>query len=126
MILNFGHTVGHAVEQATGYKALLHGEAVGWGMVAALWLARKRGTITSAQFERLEGLIQRYGPQPPLKLRAGKVVAAAGGDKKNVGGVRRFVLPVGIGDAGVVEDVTAAEQEAAVGYMLARAGGKRG
>ena len=49
------------------------------------------------------------------------MVAATGGDKKNVGGVRRFVLPVGIGDAGVVEDVTPAEFEAAVGYMLARA-----
>jgi 3-dehydroquinate synthase len=46
------------------------------------------------------------------------VVAATGGDKKNVGGVRRFVLPVGIGDAGVVEDVTTAELEAAVGCML--------
>jgi 3-dehydroquinate synthase len=125
MILNLGHTVGHALEQATGYKTLLHGEAVGWGMVAALWLARKRGTISAAQFERLERLIHRYGPLPALTLRANRVVAAAGGDKKNVGGVRRFVLPVGIGDAGVVEDVTAAELEAAAGYMLARAGGKK-
>ena len=124
MILNLGHTVGHALEQATGYKALLHGEAVGWGMVAALYLARKRGTISSGQFERLEALIHLYGPLPPLKLRAARVVAATGGDKKNLGGVRRFVLPVGIGDAGVVEDVTAAELEAAVGYMLARAAEK--
>jgi 3-dehydroquinate synthase len=119
MILNLGHTVGHALEAATRYKAMLHGEAVGWGMVAALWLARKRGTISPHQFERLEGLIHLYGPLPALKLRAGKVVAATGSDKKNVGGVRRFVLPVGIGDAGVVEDVTAAELESAVGYMLA-------
>jgi 3-dehydroquinate synthase len=124
MILNLGHTVGHALEQATGYKTLLHGEAVGWGMVAALHLALKRGTISGAQFKRLESLIHRYGPLPPLKLRAAKVIAATGGDKKNVGGVRRFVLPIGIGDAGVVEDVTPAELEAAVGYMLARAGEK--
>jgi 3-dehydroquinate synthase len=57
-----------------------------------------------------------------LKLRAARVVAATGGDKKNLGGVRRFVLPLGVGDAGVVEDVTAAELEAAMGYVLARAG----
>jgi 3-dehydroquinate synthase len=122
MILNFGHTVGHALEQATGYRTLLHGEAVGWGMVAALCVARERGTITKSQFDRLERLIHLYGPLPALKLRANKVVAATGGDKKNVGGVRRFVLPLGIGDAGVVEDVTAAELEAAVRYVLGRAG----
>jgi 3-dehydroquinate synthase len=120
MILNFGHTVGHALEQATSYKVLLHGEAVGWGMVAALHLARQRGTISRAQFERLENLMALYGPLPALKLRVPKVVRATVGDKKNVGGVTRFVLPVGIGDAGVVEDVTPAELEAAVGYMLAQ------
>ena len=124
MILNLGHTVGHALEQVTAYKALLHGEAVGWGMVAALHLARGRKTISNGQFERLERLIHLYGPLPALNLRSPKVLAATGGDKKNVGGVRRFVLPLGIGDAGVVEDVTAAELEAAVGYMLAQAGEK--
>jgi 3-dehydroquinate synthase len=120
MILNFGHTVGHAMEQATRYKAMLHGEAVAWGMVAALAVARRRGTITGAQMERMEKLIYRYGPLPRLKVQAGKVLAATGHDKKNVGGVRRFVLPVGIGDAGVVEDVSAPELEAAVKYMLVR------
>jgi 3-dehydroquinate synthase len=122
MILNFGHTIGHALEQATRYKLLLHGEAVGWGMIAALYLARERGTITGKQFSRLENLVHLYGPLPALKLRASKIVAATRGDKKNVGGVTRFVLPVGIGDAGVVEDVTPAELEAAVRYVLGRAG----
>jgi 3-dehydroquinate synthase len=121
MILNLGHTVGHALEQATGYKTLLHGEAVGWGIVAALYLARVRGTISKAQFERLEHLIHLYGPLPQLKLSVKKVTAATGGDKKNLDGVRRFVLPLGIGDAGVVENVTEAELDAAVKYMLAQA-----
>jgi 3-dehydroquinate synthase len=121
MILNLGHTVGHAIEQATAYKQLLHGEAVAWGMIAALYIARTRGTITAAQHERLERLIHLYGPFPALKLRPAKVIAATGADKKNVGGVRRFVLPVGIGDAGVVEDVTSAELESAVRYMLEQA-----
>ncbi len=121
MILNFGHTVGHALEQASKYKAMLHGEAVAWGMVAALAVARRRGTITGGQMERMEKLIYRYGPWPKLMVAAAKVMAATGRDKKNVGGVRRFVLPLGIGDAGVVEDVTAAELEAGVKYMLVRA-----
>ena len=121
MILNFGHTVGHAIERVTRYRAMLHGEAIGWGMVAALEVARRRGTISSAQRSRLENLVYAYGPLPPLKLRAAKIVAATAGDKKNIGGVRRFVLPVGIGDAAVVEDVTAQEIDAAVRYMLARA-----
>lgn len=124
MILNFGHTLGHAIEQVTRYKVLLHGEAVGWGMVAALYLARQRGTISSRQMERMESLIHLYGPLPPLKLRPAKLVAATAADKKNIGGVRRFVLPIGIGDAGVVEDVTPAELEAAARYMLARAAEK--
>jgi len=120
MILNLGHTVGHALEQATNYKALLHGEAIAWGMIAALYLARKRGTISANQFERLQSLIHLYGPFPPLSLGLRRVVAATFGDKKNVGGVRRFVLPIGIGEAGIVEDVTPAELEEAVGYMLAQ------
>ena len=125
MILNFGHTVGHALEQATRYTALLHGEAVGWGMIAASYLARRRAAISLQQFQRIERLIYFYGALPPLKLRAGKVLAATGSDKKNVGGVRRFVLPVGIGDAGVVEDVTEAELEEAIAYMLTRARERR-
>jgi len=121
MILNFGHTVGHAIEQVTRYKALLHGEAVGWGMIAALQIARRRGTISASQLERLERVIHLYGPLPALKLRAKKLVAATGGDKKNISGVRRFILPIGIGEAGIVEDVTPSELESAVTYMLAQA-----
>jgi 3-dehydroquinate synthase len=121
MILNFGHTVGHAIEQVTRYRTLLHGEAVGWGMIAALYLARERGTVSKEQFTKMEKLVLLYGALPPLKMNAAKLMAATAGDKKNVGGVRRFVLPVGIGDAQVVEDVTAAELDVAVNAMLARA-----
>jgi 3-dehydroquinate synthase len=97
MILNLGHTVGHAIESVTRYKAMLHGEAVAWGMVAALYLGSRRGTITASQMDRLEGLIYRYGPLPALnKLRAARLIAATASDKKNVGGVRRFVLPVAL------------------------------
>jgi 3-dehydroquinate synthase len=125
MILNLGHTVGHAIEQATRYKALLHGEAVGWGMIATLYIAHRRKSITGAQAARIEHLIHAYGPLPALNLRAPRVIAATGGDKKNVGGVRRFVLPIGIGDAGAIEDLEPGELQAAVTYMLAEAKGPR-
>jgi 3-dehydroquinate synthase len=121
MILNLGHTVGHAIEQVTRYKALLHGEAVGWGMIASLYVAHRRKSITGAQAARIEALIHAYGPLPALSLRTPRIIAATGSDKKNVGGVRRFVLPIGIGDAGVIEDLTPAEMHAAVSYMLSEA-----
>lgn len=126
MILNLGHTVGHAIEQATRYKVLLHGEAVGWGMIVSLFIAHRRRSITGVQGARLENLIHLYGPLPSLKVRAPKLIAATGGDKKNVGGVRRFVLPIGVGDAGVIEDLTTAELEAAISYMLSQAKGPGG
>ena len=78
MILNLGHTVGHAIEQATRYKALLHGEAVGWGMVAALYLARKRGTISSRP--------GRAAGKPDSSLWA---AAAAQGARGQTGGGHR-------------------------------------
>jgi 3-dehydroquinate synthase len=121
MILNFGHTLGHAIEQVTRYKVLLHGEAVGWGMIAALYIAGVRGSITRAQSDRLEELIHHYGNLPSFHASAAKLVAATGADKKNVGGIRRFVLPIGIGDAGVVEDVTVSELHEAAEYMLSHA-----
>jgi 3-dehydroquinate synthase len=121
MILNLGHTLGHAIESVTGYRKLLHGEAVGWGLIAALYLGKLRGTINTKQFDRLMRLVYLYGPLPALKLNAQKLVAATAKDKKHLGNVRRFVLPVGIGDACVVEDVTPAELLESAQYMLALA-----
>jgi 3-dehydroquinate synthase len=121
MILNLGHTLGHAIESVTGYRKLLHGEAVGWGLIAALYLGKQRGSITEVQFNRLMRLVYLYGPLPALKLNAQRLVDATAKDKKHLGNVRRFVLPVGIGDACVVEDVTGDELLHAAQYMLALA-----
>lgn len=109
MILNFGHTLGHAIEAATGYKSLLHGEAIAWGMLAALHIAGNRKSVTPEQVRRMEQTILAYGPLPPFRSSAEKLLEAAGRDKKNRAGLRRFVLPKGIGNAVVVEDVTDAE-----------------
>jgi 3-dehydroquinate synthase len=109
MILNFGHTIGHAIEAATQYRKLLHGEAVAWGMIAALHLSLSRGRITPAQFDRCHALILRYGPLPTFRAPAEKLVALTSADKKNRSGRRAFVLATGIGSTEVVYDVTDAE-----------------
>ena len=100
MILNFGHTLGHAIEAATNYKQLLHGEAVGWGSIAAT--PRRLVAASSSrttQSDRIIALILRYGPLSPFKATAAKLVALTSGDKKNRSGTRSFVLPTGIGTA---------------------------
>ena len=123
MILNYGHTVGHAIEAATRYRKLLHGEAVAWGMIAATRLGLSRGTITEAQAHRIEKVVFDYGPLPALRLPVDRLLDAATRDKKNRSGVRRFVLPSGIGNAVVVENVTDTELYSAAESMLQSARG---
>ncbi len=118
MVLNYGHTLGHAIEAATRYKKLLHGEAVAWGMIAATRLGLARSTITSAQAARIEKVIFEYGPLPALRLPVDRLLDAATRDKKNRSGVRRFILPSGIGNAIVVENVTDAELYATAESIL--------
>lgn len=120
MILNFGHTIGHAIEAATHYRKLLHGEAIAWGMLAALHLGRTRGTISPAQADRVEHTILAYGPLPTFNTTTSKLLDAASHDKKNRAGVRRFILPDGIGNASVVENVTNTELILAINWMLAK------
>ncbi len=121
MILNLGHTLGHAIEAATRYRQLLHGEAVAWGMIAAFFVARERKTISAAQFDTLLSAVMLYGPFPTLALRADRLVALTARDKKHLGNLRRFVLPVGIGNAVVAEDVAPDELLQAARAMLSLA-----
>ena len=119
MILNFGHTLGHAIEAATGFRKLLHGEAVAWGMIAALHLSLARGTITPEQFARMANLILAFGPLPKFKADPAKLVALTASDKKTRSGRRAFVLSTGIGSTAMVFDVTDAELHSAASAMLA-------
>jgi 3-dehydroquinate synthase len=109
MILNFGHTLGHAIEAATEYKQLLHGEAIAWGMLAAIRIAADRALITAADAERMSALIRAYGPPKPFTAEAAHLVALTAKDKKNRSGARSFVLPTSIGSCIIVCDVTEPE-----------------
>jgi 3-dehydroquinate synthase len=118
MILNFGHTIGHAIEAATHYQQLLHGEAVAWGSIAALNVAIARKTIKPKEAERITKLILRYGPLPTFKATAEKLVTLTARDKKNRSGIRSFVLPTAIGKVQIVRNVTEPELLAATNHML--------
>lgn len=97
-ILNFGHTLGHALEAETAYSVLLHGEAVAFGMIAAARLSELRGRLAPADRERIESLVLAYAAFPSLgPLDAASIAARISGDKKSVGGQARFVLADGIG-----------------------------
>jgi 3-dehydroquinate synthase len=97
-ILNFGHTFAHALESATRYRTYLHGEAVGWGMIAAARLAVEKGMLSPRDEERIAKVIARVGPLPAWpSIPAEKIIAAMQADKKTRGGRLRFVLPERIG-----------------------------
>lgn len=81
--LNLGHTLGHALEAATGYERFLHGEAVAWGLIGEARLARRLGLISATGARRLEEAAARLGPLPPIAdLSADHVLERLGRDKK--------------------------------------------
>ena len=118
MLLNLGHTLGHAIEAATGYKKLLHGQAVGWGMIAALHLALSRKTIKTEESTRAANLIVAFGPLPAFRASAAELVELTLSDKKMRSGRRAFVLPTAIGKSTVVFDVGDEELALAAEAML--------
>jgi len=92
--MNLGHTLGHALEAATGYRLFLHGEAVGWGLLAALRLARDRGFLATDEAMRWAARMQVLAPFPPVsQVSWDDVLAFLSRDKKRSGGVVRWVLP---------------------------------
>ena len=97
-ILNFGHTVGHAIEAETRYAQFLHGEAVAWGMLAAIRLAELTGDLAGADADSMRAIIAAYGPLPSAAgLNADNLMTRLGSDKKTLQGRVHFVLPVAIG-----------------------------
>ena len=104
-ILNFGHTLGHALEAETGYKKLLHGEAVGWGMIAAALIGYVMDWTDALTAQRIIAMVLAYGPLPKFKAQSRQILKRLLADKKTVGGVPHFVLATGIGKVEVVNNV---------------------
>ena len=107
-ILNYGHTIGHAVESLTHYKQFVHGEAVGIGMVAAGKIALEMGLWTEAEAQRQDALITKAGlpTEIPPELAIEDILETIKSDKKVKAGKVRFILPTEIGKAVISNRVT--------------------
>ena len=118
-LLNFGHTIGHAIECAAGYGKLLHGEAISLGMIAAARVSVRRAGLPSSEAARIRTALQAH--QLPVALPPNfpreKILAALPRDKKFENGRVRFVVAHAIGRASVSEDVTMDDLRTAVGVL---------
>lgn len=121
-ILNFGHTIGHALESETEYKRLLHGEAVAFGMHAATDLAVRAGLLPTADAERIHTTVKAYGPIPSLEgISPENLLARLASDKKTIQGKVHFVLPTSIGEVKVVTGLDAGMVLESIEAALAKA-----
>jgi 3-dehydroquinate synthase len=120
-VLNLGHTIGHALEAATGYARFTHGEAVGWGLVGAAWIARERGLLADSGFNAIASATDRIGPRPVVsRVPRDRLLAALAHDKKARAGRLAFVLPTSIGRVIVRDDVSLPEVRGALRVLTAR------
>lgn len=116
-ILNFGHTIGHAVESAYDFK-MTHGECVGLGMIAASYIAKERNMIDDTVLNRIEAALALYGFKTRVALPPKETVLGyMQKDKKKIAGKLKFVLPVKIGEVEQTTDVTQDEIFAALHYI---------
>jgi 3-dehydroquinate synthase len=113
--LNFGHTIGHAVETLVGYGAISHGQAVSLGMAAACRMAVARGLLEADDARRVERLLEALGlPVRRAGLDAKAIWEIMQHDKKARAGQVRMVLPASLGGVAVFDDITADAVAAAV------------
>jgi len=105
-ILNFGHTVGHAIEAAGGYSTYHHGEAIALGMRVAMDISHQKRLVSSKEAKKLNEVLTKIGlPQKILKVRINDILRFMMHDKKFLQGRNRFVLAKKIGEVKVVSDV---------------------
>ncbi len=104
-ILNFGHTIGHALEAETDYAGFLHGEAVGWGMIAATVIGTGMRLTDPVTAKRIIALVMAYGPLPTVDVDSRGIAQRLLYDKKTIGGVPHFILPTDLGKVEVVNTV---------------------
>jgi len=104
-VLNFGHTIGHALEAETGYRQFLHGEAVAWGMIAATNISVATDRIDHQAANRVTEAVLRLGPLPGVRVNGRSILHLLQTDKKTRNGKLHFVLPREIGRVEIASNV---------------------
>lgn len=104
-VLNFGHTIGHALEAETNYRGFLHGEAVAWGMIAAAKISAGIGKTSTSIANRISQAVLGLGRLPKVEVRSTAILRRLQADKKTKDGVVHFVLPREIGQVEIVNNV---------------------
>jgi 3-dehydroquinate synthase len=104
-VLNLGHTIGHALEAATGYRRFLHGEAVAWGMIAAAKISVAMDKLDTSSARRIIQAVFGLGTLPKVEVNSQKILRLLQADKKTRDGIVHFVLPRAIGRVAIVNDV---------------------
>jgi 3-dehydroquinate synthase len=105
-VLNLGHTFGHALEAAVGYRRYTHGESVGWGLLAITILAERLGYLGFVDAARIRNLVRRVGPLPSIReVSAGAIVKLLPHDKKSVAGEIHWVVPERVGKVRIVTGI---------------------
>ena len=106
-ILNFGHTMGHAIEAGAGYRRIFHGEAVAYGMIGAIRIAKELDLIEDAEALRILKVVDSLGPLPSIRsLSVPAMLQSMRYDKKIRKGTLHFVLPERVGKVRVTGDVS--------------------
>ena len=120
VILNLGHTIGHAIEAAGHYrKAYNHGQAVALGMIAASYISERLGLLKKGEHIKIKNLIKNTGLPTRLKgLKARDILSAQEHDKKFIHGKNRFVLPVKIGKTLVKENIPLSVVKEAISILF--------
>ncbi len=114
-VLNLGHTLGHALETVTHYRRFTHGEAIGWGLIGAAWIAARRELLPERTYESIAAAADRLGSRPAVSdLDPAAILAALKRDKKARRGRVPFVLPSDVGRTEIRSDVTDADVRSAL------------
>lgn len=117
-LLNFGHTIGHAIEKLSDFE-LSHGTCVGIGIVAASYLSKMQGNITDKEFAMIEQTLAQFGLKTSVEwMDAKEVLAVTKSDKKMVGSKVKFILLETIGKAYIYKELTDEQILEGISYVL--------